>query len=76
VRDDEGFRKKLRHDLRSPLSVVLGRAEILLSELHGPLSPEQRRSVEDIVRHALRMNVELTALAEQYDDLRGRGDPG
>ncbi len=75
MNDDEGIRKKLRHDLRSPLSVILGRAEILLSEIHGPLTAEQRRSLDDIVRHALRMNTELSALAEQYDALRRTGGP-
>ena len=69
--DDDGIRRRVRHDLRSPLSVILGRAEILLSEIHGPLTPEQRKSLDDIVRHALRMNAELTELADLLDAARG-----
>lgn len=74
-KDDEVIRRKIRHDLRSPLSVILGRAEILLSEIHGPLTPEQRRSLDDIVRHAHRINTELTAVADLIDAQRKPGAP-
>ena len=52
------------------MSVILGRAEILLTEMHGPLTPEQRRSIDDIVRHAQRINAELAVVAQLLDARR------
>jgi K+-sensing histidine kinase KdpD len=65
--DAEALRRKLRHDLRTPLAVILGRAEILLSEMHGPVNADQRRSLDDIVRHAQRINQELSVVADLLD---------
>jgi len=52
----------LRHDLRNPLSVILGRCELLLSGAAGPLSDRQRNSLDAVVRNATRMQVELEYL--------------
>lgn len=61
------LRKRLRHDLRSPLAVIVGRADLLLSELHGPLNAEQRRSVEALLQSADRLQRELEELADRVD---------
>ncbi|MEO0322059.1 MAG: histidine kinase dimerization/phospho-acceptor domain-containing protein [Myxococcota bacterium] len=42
------FMAFMSHDLRSPLSSINGFAEILASEMDGPLTPEQRESVASI----------------------------
>jgi signal transduction histidine kinase len=52
------------HDLRTPLSAIVGYAEFLLDELDGPLSPGQRESVTVIDRAAKR----LTRLADDLLD--------
>jgi hypothetical protein len=38
--------------------------------MHGPLTPEQRRSIDDIVRHAQRINAELAVVAQLLDARR------
>ncbi|MEQ1500626.1 MAG: histidine kinase dimerization/phospho-acceptor domain-containing protein [Myxococcota bacterium] len=60
----------MRHDLRSPLAVVIARADLLLAEVGGPLTPSQRTSVQAIVTHAERLQRELEALAERLDARR------
>jgi signal transduction histidine kinase len=52
----------LRHELRAPLSVVKGRADLLLTGEFGELSKEQARSAESIVSSA-------SALDRQIDRL-------
>jgi len=56
-------RQILRHDLRTPLAVVVGRCDLLESEAQGPLTEGQRRSLEAISRNALRLQRELEHLA-------------
>jgi signal transduction histidine kinase len=50
----------LSHDLKNPLGIIDGHAELLLDGIRGPLSTPQRESVER-VRHAVRA---LLALIE------------
>lgn len=64
----EELRRKLRHDLRSPLAVILGRAELLLEEVYGELTPDQRRSIEVVVRNAERLTRELEEVADALDE--------
>lgn len=66
------LRRALRHDLRNPLAVVLGRCEMLLSGTLGELDERQSRSVEIIQRNAERMVEMLADLAE----LANETDPG
>lgn len=40
------FLSMMAHEVRSPLSAILGLADVLLRELHGPLAPDQREDVE------------------------------
>lgn len=57
-------RQVLRHDLRTPLAVIIGRCEMLEAEAYGGLTDGQRRSVEAISRNAQRLVEELEHLAE------------
>ncbi len=54
------------HDLRSPLNVVLGHVRLLLRGSRGPLTPNQRQSIEAIERQVGRM----VELIEDLLDLR------
>ena len=51
----------LSHEVRTPLAVIQGSAELLAEEAPGPLLPRQRMFVDRIVDNAVRMNT----LAEQ-----------
>ncbi len=69
----EKLRRALRHDLRNPLAVILGRCEILSSGAMGELNDGQARSVDAIQRNADRLVSMLDALADEYDDLTNSG---
>ena len=57
----EGALKRiLRHDVRTPLAVILGRCELLAAELHGPMVSEQLAAVEAIMRNAQRIEELMT----------------
>ena len=47
-RDRSAFLAAVSHELRSPLNAILGFAEILLTEVDGPLTPASREEVEQI----------------------------
>lgn len=42
----EGTMRELRHDLRTPVNAVLGLSQLLLEEVDGPLTDEQRVQVQ------------------------------
>jgi signal transduction histidine kinase len=44
-RDRSAFLAALSHELRTPLNAILGFADILLSEVDGPLTPDQRENL-------------------------------
>jgi signal transduction histidine kinase len=44
-RERADFLAALSHELRTPLNVILGFADVLLSEVDGPLSPEARENL-------------------------------
>lgn len=52
------------HDLRGPISVARGHARLLLDGLRGPLTEEQRHSIEAIARQAERLDVMLEKLEQ------------
>ena len=61
----------LAHNLRTPLTLVLGYLDVVLSGEVGELSSEQRRCIEIVHEHAKRLSrvaTEITFLAEQYAD--------
>jgi len=67
----EEIRRALRHDLRGPLSVVLGRCEMLLAGTYGPLEPEHQRNIEIIHRNAERLLGSIDALGDRVDAYLG-----
>ena len=64
----EEIRRALRHDLRGPLSVVLGRCEMLLAGTFGPLEPEHKRNIEIIHRNAERLLGSIDTLGDRVDE--------
>ena len=44
----EEFVAAVRHELKTPLNAILGFTEILLQEVDGPLSPQQREDIDAI----------------------------
>ena len=54
----------LSHELRTPLTSVLGFAEILGEEIDGPLLPEQKKHVEEILGGGQRLLKTLSALVD------------
>jgi signal transduction histidine kinase len=48
-RDRAAFLAAVSHELRSPLNAILGFADILMAEVDGPLSPQAREEVEQIL---------------------------
>jgi signal transduction histidine kinase len=47
-RDRAGFLAAVSHELRSPLNAILGFADVLETEVDGPLTPAAREEVEQI----------------------------
>jgi len=47
-RDRSAFLAAVSHELRSPLNAILGFADILMTEVDGPLTAEAREEVEQI----------------------------
>jgi len=47
-RDRAAFLAAVSHELRSPLNAILGFADILMTEVDGPLTPSAREEVEQI----------------------------
>ena len=48
-RDRAAFLAAVSHELRSPLNAILGCADILMTEVDGPLSADAREEVEQIL---------------------------
>jgi signal transduction histidine kinase len=59
------FLKALSHELRTPLNAILGFSEVLLSQLEGPLSDDQRENLSMIQRSGK----QLEALFDQVIEL-------
>ena len=60
------FLAAMSHELRTPLNAIAGYAQLLLMELHGPVTPAQRdalQRVERSQRHLLRLINEVLNLA-------------
>ena len=64
-RDRSAFLAALSHELRTPLNAILGFADVLLSEVDGPLSEDARENL-DVLRHSAE---HLRALIDDVLDL-------
>ncbi len=68
------FTQSVSHELRSPLGIIYGHAELLASESLGPLNEDQKQSSEIIMRRVLMLTNlvdDLTALlAAETQELR------
>ena len=64
--------RRVRHDVRSPLAVIIGRCDLLIQGTQGAINPEQRQSLAAVLRNAERLKVELQELA---DDLAALAPP-
>jgi signal transduction histidine kinase len=56
----------MSHELRTPLNAIAGYTQLLLMELHGPITGEQREALERVERsqrHLLRLINEVLNLA-------------
>ncbi|HNQ78056.1 MAG TPA: ATP-binding protein [Acidobacteriota bacterium] len=61
------FLANMSHELRTPLNAVIGFSELLLEEIPGPLSPDQRECITDILaagRHLLKLINEILDLSK------------
>jgi signal transduction histidine kinase len=63
VSDDEEALRRLRHDLRSPLTIVAGFAEVLAAD--KPISDEARRDYASRIHAAAE---ELRTMLDDYFD--------
>lgn len=66
-RDKSSFLAALSHELKTPLNVILGFADVLLSEVEGPLSADARENLETVRRSGMH----LKALIKDILDLSG-----
>ncbi len=66
-RDKSAFLAALSHELKTPLNVILGFADVLLSEVEGPLSEDARENMETVRRSGMH----LKALIKDILDLSG-----
>lgn len=57
----------LNHDLRTPLSAVIGFSQMLLWDEEGPLTAKQREMIE----HIQKGGEELLALLDAWADAQG-----
>ena len=61
----EGLREAVRasgesisamsHDLRTPLNIIIGFAELMLDEVPGPINEDQRQCLNDILNSSRRL---------------------
>lgn len=54
----------LSHEMRTPLTGIMGFGEILADGIDGPLNPSQQKSVEEILRGSKKLLKVITALVD------------
>lgn len=60
------------HDLRTPLGVIIGHAEMWDEGLYGPTNSEQKASIERILANANRLSILVTTLLDEAQLEAGR----
>ena len=64
--------ENLCHDLRSPLNVIIGFAELMLDEVPGKINAEQRQGLDDILGNARRLLHLINRIFELHGDEPGK----
>lgn len=68
VREMEDLRSafigSMSHDLRQPITTITGYCEVMLDELHGPLTESQKRDLTLILRAAERLKIMVDDLLD------------
>jgi two-component system sensor histidine kinase/response regulator len=62
----EEFVAAVRHELKTPLNAILGFTEVLLGEIDGPLSPQQREDVAAIRQAGIYLSELVEAVLEEW----------
>lgn len=71
--DGGAIRRALAHDMRNPLGVILGNAELLREGVYGDLTAKQVASLATIERQAERLAEMMAELADQLQVERDSG---
>ncbi len=71
---DDGPEPIAVHDVRGPLAVVLGQAELLLEEVCGPLTDKQRYALLKIQSNGDKMNERMTSESARLREVLGLED--
>lgn len=58
------FLSNMSHEFRTPVNSILGLVQILLAEMDGPLTPEQRKQLEMVVRSASELSELISDLLD------------
>ncbi len=56
----EEFLRKLRHELKNPLTTILGYAEIMIQEKFGKIPPKYKEAAENIFKSGYQMGTLMT----------------
>lgn len=67
----EEFVAAVRHELNTPLNVILGFSDVLLQEVDGPLTPQQREDVEAIRSAGSYLQELVEAVLDEWAPDRG-----
>ncbi len=62
----EEFVAAVRHELKTPLNAILGFTQVLLDEIDGPLTPQQREDVTAIRQAGLYLSELVDAVLEEW----------
>lgn len=66
------FIARISHELRTPLGVMMGMAEMLQQNIYGPLTPEQKDTIQRIIDNAVVLKQIFTELLDQSQIESGR----
>lgn len=71
----EEFVAAVSHELKTPLNAILGFTQVMLDELDGPLTPQQREDVVAIRQAGLYLSELVEGLLEEWAPRREVADP-
>jgi signal transduction histidine kinase len=65
------FVANISHELRTPMTHIIGYVDLLMDDTFGPISPQQREALETVHRAAERLNGLIDDLIQFSDTSRG-----